>query len=53
LLLANNDQPLAAEPGFHSYAPQSGGTIVMFLRHTSDYLPEVVEQQSENGLALA
>jgi len=53
LVLANDDQPLAAEPGFHSYSPQRGGTVVMFLRHASDYLPKVVEQQPENGLALA
>jgi hypothetical protein len=53
LVLENEDQSLAAEPGFHGESPEGGGAEVNPVRHTSDSLPEVLEQQSENGLALA
>jgi hypothetical protein len=52
LVLANGDQALAAEPGFHGQPPQGGGTVMMFLRHAYDHLPKILEQQRENGLAL-
>jgi len=53
MVLANGDQALAAEPGFHGDPPQGGGRAVIVFRHASDYLPKLVEQQPENGLALA
>jgi hypothetical protein len=52
-VLANNDQALAAEPGFHPNPPQCGGAGLMFIRHFSDHRSEPLEQQPKNGLPLA
>ena len=49
----NGDQALAAEPGFHGDAPQGGGSAVIAVRQLSGHYSELVEQQPENGLALA
>ena len=44
---------LAAEPGLHGDPPQGGGSVVMAVRRVSGRYSEVMEQQPENGLALA
>jgi hypothetical protein len=51
--LADGDQALTAEPGFHGDPPQGGGGVVTAIRHLSGSYSELVEQQPENGLALA
>ena len=51
--MTNGDQALAAEPGFHGQAPSGGDGVVISIGHGSDSPPEVGEQQSENGGALA
>lgn len=53
MILTNGDQALAAEPEFHGDPPRGGGKVVISIRHASGYLPKVLEQQPENGLALA
>ena len=53
LVLADEDQALAAKPRFHREPPQGGGTGVMSIRRDSDHLPKVLEQQLKNGVALA
>ena len=53
LVLSDNGQPLAAEPGFHHDAPQGGGTGLMSIRHVSDHLSERLEQQPKNVPGLA
>jgi hypothetical protein len=53
LFLAEEDQALAAEPGFHHNPPQGGGAMVMSLRRVFDHRSEPLEQQPKNGLALA
>jgi len=53
LVLTDSNQALAAEPGFHSDPPRGGGFAVMAIRRVSDHRPELLEQQPENGLALA
>ena len=49
----NVDQVLAAEPRFHGDPPQSGGAGMIFVHGISDDCSELVEQQPENGMALA
>lgn len=49
----NVDQVLAAEPGFHRDPPQGGGSGMISVHLFSDHCSELVEQQPENGLALA
>jgi hypothetical protein len=51
--LADGNQSLAAEPGFHSDPPRGGGFEVSAIRRFPDYRSELAEQQSENGLAPA
>ena len=51
--MTDGNQALAAEPGFHSDAPRGGGFEVTAIRRLSDHRPELLEQQPENGLALA
>ncbi|MCL4789755.1 MAG: hypothetical protein KJ070_23755, partial [Verrucomicrobia bacterium] len=51
--MANGDQALAAEPGFHGHPPRSGGWEVTALRRLFGHYSELVEQQPENGVALA
>ena len=51
--MTDGDQALAAEPGFHGEPPGGGQCVVMTVGHGSDSPPEVGEQQSENGSALA
>jgi hypothetical protein len=53
MVLANDDQVLAAEPGFHSDPPQNGGSAMRSIHHFPDYGSEPSKQQAENGLALA
>jgi hypothetical protein len=55
LFLTDDDQALAAELGFHRRdPPQCGGSgVVMFIRRFSDHASKALEQQPENGLALA
>jgi hypothetical protein len=53
LFLADGDQALAAEPGFHGNPPQGGGGAAIAGRRRSDHYSEAVEQQPENGVALA
>jgi hypothetical protein len=53
LVLANGDQALAAEPGFHGDPPQGRGRVVIIIRHAPDYPAKLAEQQPENGLPLA
>ncbi len=53
MVMANGDQALAAEPGFHDDAPQSGGSGMMSIHRLLDHRSELLEQQSKNGLALA
>jgi len=53
LVLADGDQSLAAEPGFHGDPPQRGGSGLTAVRRFSDHLPKLGEQQPKNGLALA
>jgi hypothetical protein len=53
LVVPDGDQALAAEPGFDGHSPQGGDPAVIFFQHASDHPPEVLEQQSENDLALA
>jgi hypothetical protein len=53
LVLADGDQVLAAEPGFHSDPPRGGGFEVSAVRRISDHRSELGEQQPENGMALA
>jgi len=53
LVLADDDQGLAAEPGFHRDAPQGGGTEVRSIRRLSEHRSEPLEPQPENDLALA
>ena len=48
----HGDPTLAAEPGFHSDAPQSGGVWVMSMGRFFDHCAELAEQQTKNGLAL-
>lgn len=52
LVLANGDQALAAEPGFHGDTPSRGVSVGIAIGHGSDHLPEVTEQQPENDLAV-
>jgi hypothetical protein len=52
LVLTDSNQTLAAEPGFHSDAPRSGGFEVTAIRRFPDYRSELGEQQSESGWAL-
>lgn len=47
------DQALAAEPGFHSDPPQSGGLVVMAVHRLSDNCSELAEQQPKNFFPLA
>jgi len=51
--LTDSNQSLAAELGFHRDPPRSGGFGVMAIRRVSDHRSELLEQQPENGLALA
>ncbi len=51
--MADGDQSLAAEPGFHGDPPQSGGSGLTTVRRLSGHYSEAAEQQLENGLALA
>jgi len=51
-VLANGDQSLAAEPGFHSDAPLSGCVWVMPMGRFFDHCAELAEQQSKNDFAL-
>jgi len=51
--LADGNQSLAAEPGFHSNPPRRGGFEVSAIRRFPDYRSELAEQQSENRLAPA
>jgi hypothetical protein len=53
LVLADDDQALAAEPSFHSNPPKRGRSGVTAIRRFSNHRPELPEQQPENGLALA
>jgi hypothetical protein len=53
LFLADEDQALAAEPGFHREPPQDVGTGVMSIRRDSDHLPKVLEQQLKNDVGVA
>jgi hypothetical protein len=53
LVLADGNQILAAEPGFHSDPPQRGGSVLRAIRRLPDHRSELAEQQPENGLALA
>jgi hypothetical protein len=49
----DGNQSLAAESDFHSDPPQGGGSGVTVGRRIFDHGSEPLEQQSENGLALA
>jgi len=51
--LANDDQALAAEPGFHSEPPRGGGTELRSIRRFFDHRSKTLEEQPKNGLALA
>jgi hypothetical protein len=51
--MSDGDQALAAEPSFHGNPPQGGGSVVITERRLSGNYSELVEQQPENGLALA
>ena len=51
--MTDGDQALAAEPGFDGDPPQRGGWAVIAERRLSGHYSEPVEQQPENGLALA
>jgi len=51
--MANGDQALAAEPGFHDDAPQGDGSGMRSIHRPLDPRSELLEQQSKNGLALA
>ena len=51
--MTDGDQLLAAEPGLHGKPPQGGGSVVTTIRRVPGRYSEVVEQQPENGLALA
>ena len=53
MVLTDSNQSLAAEPGFHSDPPRRGGSEASAIRRLSDHRSEPVEQQPENGLALA
>jgi hypothetical protein len=53
LIFTKGDHFLVAEPGLNRQPPQSGGTVVMFVRHASNHPSKVLKQQPENGLALA
>jgi hypothetical protein len=52
LVLADGDQILAAEPGFHRDPPRGGGLEVRAVRRIPDHRSERGGQQSENGMAL-
>jgi len=51
--LTDSNQSLAAEPGFHGDPPHCGGSRVTSIRRFSEHRSELLEQQPENGLALA
>ena len=53
MVLANDDQALAAEPGFHGDPPPGGETGLRSIRRFSEHRSKPLEQQPENGLALA
>ena len=48
----NGDQALAAEPGFHSDAPQGGEAGMIFVHRHFDHRSELVEQQPKNFFPL-
>ena len=48
LVLADDDQVLAAEPGYHCDPPKGGGTGAMSIRRFSDHGGELLEQQPKN-----
>ena len=50
--MADVDQALAAEPGFHDDPAQGGGSVVITVCRLSDHCSELTEQQSENFFAL-
>ncbi|MGA3265251.1 MAG: hypothetical protein ABSE16_00325 [Verrucomicrobiota bacterium] len=53
LVLADDDQALAAEPGFHHDPPQGGRTEAISLRRCFEHRSEPRQEQPENGPALA
>jgi hypothetical protein len=50
-VLADEDQALAAEPGFHSDPPDGGGAGLMSIRRFSDHRSEPLVRQSKKGLS--
>jgi hypothetical protein len=48
LVLADGDQSLAAEPGFHRDPPGTGGAEEMSMGRFSEHRSEVAGQQPEN-----
>ncbi|MEI6077257.1 MAG: hypothetical protein WCS94_16880 [Verrucomicrobiota bacterium] len=52
MVLADGDQVLAAETGFHSDPPRRGGFEVSIVRRIPDHRSEPGAQQPENGMAL-
>jgi hypothetical protein len=50
--MADGDQALAAEPGFHGDPPPGGGSGVITVHRLFDHRPELTEQQSKNLSAL-
>jgi hypothetical protein len=52
LVLADEDQALAAEPGFHRGPPKGGGTEVKSIRRVFEYNAELAEQQPDNPAVL-
>jgi hypothetical protein len=51
LVAADDDQILAAEPGFPGDPPECGGGATIAERQLSGHYSELVEQQPENGVA--
>jgi hypothetical protein len=45
LVLADGNQALAAEPGFHGDPPQGGGAGMISVHQFSDHCSELLEPQ--------